>query len=532
MKIKQIRRIFLIAAIVLSILLIGSWVFLRYYLSPVIASKLKTTIVEKTDSLYQLEFETLHFNPFSGRFQLNLLSLKPDTTRLKTSETDVFVEIDIPFFQIQNISLHELLINRQFCADKLQCTNALVRLKRMPADSSHTQQDTVSQKPQRFFPLFFEKVLIENTELYVIDYQTNNTIFSFQNLTLNISQLNAKELNSDSINFEQITLQATGFNLPLADSLDRLSFDSLTFDTKNNNLIIKNFRHTPCYPPENYLKHAGFHKKHVDITIDKIELQNIDYKKIIDDNYFQTSALVLDSFQMNIHNDKTSDLPPKLKFLAQDYIRNVPLVFNIDSVEVSNGRITYTEKDYGSNIRIFLADANIKAYHFTNDSLLYNEQDLTASFTASFMGQSPLWCQLQMPLSRKDNQHTVSGQLSSIDLPNLSVLLENSGIRIKNGYSPKLTFRITANNDKAWGELEFLYNDLKVELLNLNKEKRKRRLLSFVSNIAIHNNNPKGRQPPYKAPMAAEYNPEKSFVAFWLNSIISGVKTTILPGRS
>ena len=115
----------------------------RYYLQPLLAKTLKKSVSETSDGMYQIEFEKLRYEPFSGDAQLTHIKLIPDTLlyqkRIDNSKTSNFIYATyIDEIRFSNIRLFKLVAERKLDID-------LVRINKPTVEITQRKQD---EKPK------------------------------------------------------------------------------------------------------------------------------------------------------------------------------------------------------------------------------------------------------------------------------------------------------------------------------------------------------------------------------------------------
>ncbi|MDR0661542.1 MAG: hypothetical protein LBG19_12325 [Prevotellaceae bacterium] len=103
-------------------------------------------------------------------------------------------------------------------------------------------------------------------------------------------------------------------------------------------------------------------------------------------------------------------------------------------------------------------------------------------------------------------------------------------IEIKSGVVQSMNFSISGNSKTAKTNMTFLYNDLKVDILNPKKENHpERKFLSGVVNtLLIKSNNPSGNREPRKVTGAnSERDRFLSNFNYWWRGIREGMMHSI-----
>jgi len=90
-------------------------------------------------------------------------------------------------------------------------------------------------------------------------------------------------------------------------------------------------------------------------------------------------------------------------------------------------------------------------------------------------------------------------------------------------------FKLTGNNYRADGSVTILYDDLKIDFLEMddNKPTDKKHITSFISNIIRKNSNPKKDEEVRVGEVHHERDMNRSFYNLIWKSVLEGINKTI-----
>ena len=94
----------------------------------------------------------------------------------------------------------------------------------------------------------------------------------------------------------------------------------------------------------------------------------------------------------------------------------------------------------------------------------------------------------------------------------------------------RLEFDLDGNNNGISGNVKVLYSDLKLSLLEKDKgssETDRKFLASFLANMVIKNDNPKGKDPAREVTVNHPRDPNRSLFNLCWKAIFQGVKETL-----
>jgi hypothetical protein len=201
----------------------------------------------------------------------------------------------------------------------------------------------------------------------------------------------------------------------------------------------------------------------------------------------------------------------------------------------SGGGITYREhaqeaNDYGM---ISFNSFNALICRISNDTI-YKTKEAFMEFRAEALLMDTARITLLFKGRIFDSQNTFSlqGSLSGMEVPALNPILENNAfIFVESGKIDEMNFSLTANNTKATGSINLLYHDLNIKVKNRQTDETsglKEKLISFIANMVVINENPKQGKEVRVGIIDFERDPEKFIFNYWVKSILSGVKSSLL----
>jgi len=241
------------------------------------------------------------------------------------------------------------------------------------------------------------------------------------------------------------------------------------------------------------------------------------------------------NMELNVFRDKRKADSNLKRPAFQDVIYNYPSLLHIDSIDINNGNITYTEHAEKANEpgKISLNKLNSRIYNLTNDTIFKTtDASLEIKSQALLMGKSKMTVLLKAKLFDKLNTFSMNGTLGEIDIKELNPLLEkNALIYANSGKINKMSFNFTANDIKSTGQVIMLYNGLNLTVKNKKTDGTtaiKERILSFIANEKAWNSNPTPGDRVRVGIIDYNRDPNKFIVNYCLQSIVSGIKSSII----
>lgn len=148
--------------------------------------------------------------------------------------------------------------------------------------------------------------------------------------------------------------------------------------------------------------------------------------------------------------------------------------------------------------------------------------------TGLFLGSGKLHTTWVLPLTAGNEEFKVAGKLGYMNAGQLNPLIEPLAMAtVKSGIINNVDFTLTGNDNKATGEVKFLYEDLKIALLKKSSDTLKEKdVASMLLNAFVKNRN--NSNEPRRAGISYDRDINRSFFNLLWKSIFSGIKKTAL----
>src|SRR5690606_13102956 len=157
-------------------------------------------------------------------------------------------------------------------------------------------------------------------------------------------------------------------------------------------------------------------------------------------------------------------------------------------------------------------------------------------FSMNFLGKAKIQVDLNLNQASPNGEFNYQGSMEPASVAQFNSLLQPMAmVKATSGSIRKLAFNVKANQKGSSGTVQFLYKDLKVDLLiRENSGKIGRRgLVSFLANeMVILANNPEEGQAARIGRFSYQHPNTRSFFNLMWKSIFTGLKETILADRA
>jgi hypothetical protein len=328
------------------------------------------------------------------------------------------------------------------------------------------------------------------------------------------------------------------YHIYTKDSLNKLSVGKISYQDRN--VILEQVKFGPTIGQYDYLRRLGFQSDAIDATVEQVTIEDLDVEAYLIDQKFKAHALVLDKLELGVFRDKR--LPLKsgvIKPMPQELMQNASFFLELDSVILRDGKVRYTEFGPKSmlpgSISFQEMNASLAPFYLMKKGEAYPVEFSSVAVTAKLMGDGDLVLNGEMYFE-KPYPMDVNISMDEFDLRLANNLLSTGTfVRIVDGrvLDGKWKFRLDEN--EAIGDMDFLYEDLKIEFLDsLSLEKGSGRLglYTFLANTLARKNNPRSFwNKRVNSDIYFERDPSKFVFGTWMKATFSGIKGSVGLGQ-
>jgi hypothetical protein len=204
---------------------------------------------------------------------------------------------------------------------------------------------------------------------------------------------------------------------------------------------------------------------------------------------------------------------------------------NLKKIIIQNGYIEYKEKQSqtGSSGVVAFDDVQASLHNVTNRR--DKKGVCTIHFNSRFLGKIPLTATMQLYLNSKNGKFTIHGSMDSTDAVIFNRLSKPMAlVEINSGTIRSLDFNLIADNYKAKGIIQLLYDDLTIKILKKEETGgpyKARKMISLLANITIVNANPDKKKPVRIVTVNHPRNTYKSMFNLIWKAIFEGAQKTV-----
>ena len=280
------------------------------------------------------------------------------------------------------------------------------------------------------------------------------------------------------------------------DSNTTLQWYNARYNNSNRTLSLDSFIYHPTKSLDSTLAHAPYQLDYITAKTGAVTISGLNVEQYEKDSSFIADSMYLANPVMTIYRDKAPPLSPYTKYkpLPVEMIKRILQPVALPGVQITNGTITYTEKNGGSRKEGTLVLSqlngqvkNIKNYGLGNGdslSLLLNGYLMDSAFIQVTVKES-YTDTLSGFLIAAHADHAPFSILNPVLVPLLNV-------KLSSGILDTLSFNAIGAEDLALGTMNMHYRDLRIRLVkdgDPNHSTLWQKTISFFANTFIIKNN-------------------------------------------
>ena len=491
---KNLRILKIIGGTILLLVLAGVAAQLFF------SNKVKNILNEKVPEALNLTYADISTNVFLGKISLKEVSGNdPDNTiDFKAASITLSGLEYLPLIQNGDITIGEIYLG---------APEVVYHQK----EKDTTSKENTSEPSKKYV---VENFRIENGSFHMLNKKLDSTA-TVQGIALTLSNINfdkntAKEKIPFAYGDYQLRTEKGYFSMS---PLEFIEFKKMRLTPDNGGF--EQFVLRTKYSKAELSRRLAMEHDHYDLIIDSIALK--DWNFGVDDElpYFHMGHMQLQRPVFYVYRDKLLPDDESHKKLYNQALRNLKLDLQVDTVQISNGKIGYEER--------VKEDIEPKNLMFTEiDAIVSNlhsrgKGDVVVDVNAKLMDNGPFSLGWTFDPQNMSNHFTAKGSLSNFQSQSINPFLKsNLGAEVK-GTVQQLYFTISGNELESQGDMKMKYENfefivLKKDRLGVNK------LLTAVVNLFANNGDKTDEDGFRYGSFKVGRNQDKSFFNYlWIN---------------
>lgn len=532
---------------------IGAYFFLRKDLSkpsqqsvikPILSDELKKMIIKASDSLYRLEFSYFDINIDSGKGLIKDLKLIPDSSiyqklLLAKKAPNIVMTMSTDSAAITHFALEKTPDGRKLVVDDIiiQNPNMTVDYKLQSYnDSDNVKEEKSVLKTMTDLLRFasIQHVSLRNLNFAMINHNGSTPRkTALRNLDINIAGINTSTTTlNDSSGKKYTALTIFSNRLATPDGLYYLTMEDIRYAPEVQTLTVKKTMLEPRLNKEDFYKKVKLRKDRYHFIHGNTIYKGIDIDKLLSRQQIHIQSMSTASSWGEVYTDYNypkRKVPVRRHGDPHERLQRLAFDITIDTMNMHNGTFLYSIKgEKSEDVATFKLDNMEGQYvNITNNAIAKAANHYaTVHSTARVMEGAYITNNMLFNLNDKDGAFTITSVMGSMDGKLMNPLMKPLALlEVQSLDIEKMKTVIHGNAYRGKGNIDLYYKNMKVAFVKKEEEDKykKQKLLSFVSNLFVPDDNPKKNGKFKKGPIDIKRGDYDSFFGFLWKCMLEGM---------
>ncbi len=542
------KRLLVTLGVLIGVILILALLVNRYW-SPILASRVKSTVQTSTDGLYVIDFSDAKLHIIKGEIDIYNITLKPDTSVYNRKLKEHLAPNNLVELHVKRLILSHIHPFKLYFQNKLDIGQ--ITLREPELDVSYQlnhSKDTLTKDNRTTWQkmrgtlrtVHIGQISLSDIKLHYRDYSGNKLAFS----ELKEMNLTATDLLIDSatqtdrsrlLYCRDIVAELNNYSGRSPNGLYTYKVKSLRLSTQTSKLNIEGLDLKPVKPDVFFRKS---NRDRFDLHLDSLQIDHFDYLSYHKYRVINASHMLISRGTFDLYNNpnKKPATSDKEKTYPNYGLKEIRADLNLDTIDVKHISVSYTEYNQksGKTGNVTFNNSSGRILNVTtNKAALEKNNICTARLRCRFMGKGDLEVLSTFNLTADSLPFTYKGSLGPMDLTAINPAIMPLGlIKVKTGRLTSLDFDIAANNTVSRGRISVLYNDLKVVVLKADTANDKLKHMTiatlYANLMVLKHNNPDSPDDLPRSYDVTYYRPKDYpfFKNIW-HTLLTGIKPCV-----
>lgn len=542
------KKILVVIFIVFLFLITVVAYFVNRYWSPILADKVRSTVLNSTDSLYQAEFTDANLHIVQGKVVIHNFTIKPNLQVYQQKLKEGGAPNNLYTLKVKRIVFRHIHPLKLYYQSKLDIKQIVLSAPELDIvyraakskDSATLNKRTAWQHIKSTLKsLHIGEILLNDVKLTYRDSAVKQACVSeFKEMNLLGKDLlidSASQKDSSRFYcFKDIQLEFNNFSRPVADSLYNVNIKLLKYSALLRKLEAY---HVALTPTPDSIKLQQKKRTIFSFNTDTLLANGLDFNQYYRQHKFYISRLAFLTGNLSVTANPAIQ-PKKTDRIAtfpNVAIRQLKTDFKLDTIQLDKINITY--KGYGKRSHkqgtVTFDKTSGYIFNVTNNPAALQKNNFASVQVRSWlMDEGALQANFNFNLTDSAHSYNYQGSVGAMDLEKLNKAVMPFGlVKITSGNLDKLSFDIKANRSLSEGNVSFLYHDLKLHILKMDTVSNRykhRAIASLLANaLIVKRNNPdRMGEAPRAVHITYVRQPDTSFFKTIWKTISNGIKAS------
>ncbi len=546
-KLSKRKKIFIwVGSIIIFIglvITIGANVFVANLLR----NKIESEFNQNPKIPYIIDVSGINIGLFRGSVKLTGISISPKPfakDSLYTAKMKSLFTGKIDVIKLTNIRIFKFINEKKIKLNQIIIKGAnIISFKNKDAESiDKSSEDSTGLNGKNLLKAF-KSLDINKLKLEKINYteldadKPLDTLISIKSLSFEVNDI---AINEESVNnpipfyFDDLIVGAKFFTV---NKMKYYGIKTSGIEVKmaDTVIVINDFGFIPKYSRKEYNRRLKYENDLFNIKTKKIILRGLSIEELINyENGLELSSVEIKKLNTDIYRDKNLPDPPyKYHPLLAGLIKKIPVTLTIDSVNITNGSLVYSEKQKLTDTpgEVSFKNMNLTIRNITNDTVkLSKDHIMPVDISAKLYGKGKIKARIEVDLTSGNEDFIARGSLGPMKATEFNKMTKELVLaQITSGDIKSAHFNFSADDDVSNGELIVRYDNLKIKMLKSKDTVKKAKFMSFIAGTALNSRNMPGDKKFRKGVIYFERVKGKALPNYLWKSVMSGLVSTIAP---
>lgn len=517
-----------------AVLILLAGIALQIYISFFLEDQLKQRLVEEVRQGSDGEFDL-------EELDVSLLNREVSLSNIHFRSEDEEIQAEIEELNAAGIGLYRLWQRDELSIQNIEVINpsVLIVSPRDDTVSSSGGRDLTGRLAaeilDRLNELSIPEISLNGISFQVTDDPQSDPYFSINNTDVLLQEFHVDSSAADlervlPVNRLETTLRNMEFHT--SNNLYLIKTDTIEVSGSTGSANVIGAALQPKLGESDFFNAVGHSTDRVELELASAEFRGINFDAINRQESYETELVELESADLRIFHDKRYPEREEKQThpMPQQMLHDLGFPLAIDTLRIRESFIRYAEHEEQAEERgeIDFSRLNATFTHITNmEQEISEHNEMVLDARAHVMDEALLNARFTFPLL--EQHHLITGTVEEMDAAHLNRVLEPLAfIRVADGRILSLEFTMNLGEQEATGEVELIYEDLKLTLLN--KGSGSEDLLTQAGTLLANtfviksDNHPEA---PRTGEVSFERSRDKSVFNYWWKSLQSGLESSV-----
>ena len=488
-------RVFRILVALLAAFLISVFLFLQFYLNPLLREKLITAVAQGSNGLYSLEVENLRCNPLTGSASVERVHLRTDTALLARFRREQpekrfsAVDLQVSRLGIARAAFLSSYFTRNIRLGTIDIVDPVLLLEAsrdsvVAAKPDSLQKSLLERLPELLSPfaqsLSVDRFSVDNGRLeYHTTLAGKHTVQTLDSLHWTLKKIyvekNPRPAENRPLYSDDLQLAFKNYRFSTSVSPYALAIGSAEMSDRGRRLLLRSVSTGPTISDDAFVKSLKIWRRaRLRFEVATLEIGHLDLYRLFHRGECRLETVEMDHGKLDVLVDKHLERVPA-KRMPNEIMRALDFQLSVDSIRAQNIDIILTEVKPEPEGRgeIRFSNAHVRILNLSNDPARMSDATPARIYAScQLMDRARLDAAIAVPLLSRDFACSYQATLGAMPMTALNPLFVKDNLIIEEGDLKSIALEAQARNGVAHGTLTAVYDHLKIKLVKPDDKKK------------------------------------------------------------